>query len=246
MTWLHSVATGLITAIFGAIAMVFLADRWSEWYRVGSYSGKNDIYVSLIAFLGFAAAFLIGLSCSRYVVTEDDAHFTRGLGLAFVCLAGLMIRLTASSYLLADKTPKVDGRTLDLDVEIRTPPVTPLLEQTGLTPEVSIQKNPHSVSSSLLLSREAAQRTNGTYLLVFKIPLESSSSTRIFNVYWFGDLGLFYRLSLPAQPSRDDFEWTDWLTPSEVVRHGDWDADGVDTTFPLLYRVVFREDQTLR
>lgn len=242
MSWPGSLGIAAITGAIGAIAMGVLAHRWTVWFRVYRMFGRHDVFLAFWEILGFAAGCTVGILSSRQVLVPSDGAFWAGLMLALTWLAGLLTIVGVTSYFLADHSPKIDGRDLDLAVELRTPPTTPLLEQVGLTPEVSIQKNPQSTSSSILVPKEAARRTNDTYILAFRIPLLSSSATRILMAEWFGNLAVRYRLPLRARPTLDDFEWTDWLDPDVVIRHGAWNAVGVDTRFQLRYRVAFEEE----
>lgn len=127
LTWIATLATALLSAVCGAFTVGYLANLCVRWYRISGFEGGAGYYVLLLGILGAGAGLLIGAFCSRVVVRGAEAHFLKGLGLsiAVVCCLTLIAGLLA--FLGADHPPRLEGKDLLIDIQLRTPPGYPKL-----------------------------------------------------------------------------------------------------------------------
>lgn len=238
MTWLISLGTGVITAVLGALALGFLADRWTIWFRVSNFEGAAGYYVLFYGLLGAVGGFLVGVACSRHVVQGAESHFVRGLFLALRWIASVMGGLAVLSYFAADHPPVLQGRRLVLDLELRAPPTAPFGTADGTRPMVSLESRPGKTVAYGVPEASQVQRLTEGWRLSFTLPLASSSATRAVRVGGSKEFHLLFLLSLRPKPTKVDFEWSGWQQPTEVDPALPPGAEG-GSGYELRYRVGF-------
>lgn len=241
MTWLITLATGALAALLGGVALGFLADRWTVWFRVSNFEGAAGYYVIFNALFGAVASFFIGIACSRYVVQGAEANFLRGLLLTGGWIAGIWTVLAGVSYAIADHPPRLEGKALVLDIEIRTPPQNPLLDRSDLRPMISIENASGSSTSYGTVPSDQTRAEGNRWIIPLTLPLRSSSAHRTARIRWSDDLSFAADLPLPAHPNRKHFEWTGWVPPRDPSTKGDWAAPGTDLGFEVRFRVGFQQ-----
>ena len=75
MSWLSSIAIGLITAAIGCLGAGFVATKCVRWYRFSGFEGGSVYYVVAIALLGIIVGLLVGIVCSRIVAGWETPGF---------------------------------------------------------------------------------------------------------------------------------------------------------------------------
>src|SRR5204863_5545076 len=134
MSWILTLVVAVLTAVLGLFGAGGIAALAVDWYRVSSFEGGSGYFVILLALVGGAAGFLIGLVGSRVVAARAKPGFLKALGTSVAVLAAIIGVIGGTARLLADIPPEIDGETLTLLVEVRWPsaPTPPPAERKGV------------------------------------------------------------------------------------------------------------------
>ena len=121
MSWLSTICIAVLTGVLGLFAAGFIGAGCVSWYRISGFEGKSGYFMAAIALLGGILGTIIGFATSRLLAAGAAPGFLKGLGLSWgiVLLVGGVAALV--SWMLADIPPKLNGQTLELEVEIRLP-----------------------------------------------------------------------------------------------------------------------------
>lgn len=125
MGWLLSLVVALLTAVAGCLGAGFLADVCVGWYRISSREGGSGYFILFMGLLGLVAGFVVGLICARVVAASAQPGFLKALGLGLGASAGLLAVIAALAWLAADFPPRLEGRLLVVEAEVRLPPGRP-------------------------------------------------------------------------------------------------------------------------
>lgn len=237
MTWLISLGTALLMAVLGAFAMGVLADRWTVWFRVTSAEGAAGYFVLLYGLLGAVGGFLVGLLCARYAVQGDDARFLHGLGLGACWVLGVVGVLAVVSHTLADHPPKLEGKSLVLDVEIRMASGAPKPATDDLNSMVTLENGLGRTTSWTTVPWARAREGDGHWVLPFTLALRSSSAHRKLLIQWGTNDWLTASMPLRSKPTRADFEWSSWLPTERLDQPPPESASGGSGAVEVRYRV---------
>src|SRR6516162_7647895 len=117
-------ASALIAVLSGAVALLcanLIASACAHWYSVSTFEGAAAYFVLGIAFYGGIAGCIIGFVTTRFVDPAFGGGFGRALGTSLAIELGVAGIATALCWSLADIPPRIDGRRLMLQVELRMP-----------------------------------------------------------------------------------------------------------------------------
>src|SRR5438094_8734901 len=125
MRLLRAFFIALFTALVGCVVAFFVGDYLTRVGHMSNMEGGRGMFVVFVCaplgiFVGFAIA--IGIVSSLLVRRQGAAGFfiAQGWSLLIVCgLAGLLVGVP---YLLSDKPPRLAGKVLLLEFELRAPP----------------------------------------------------------------------------------------------------------------------------
>src|SRR5213592_4296620 len=140
MRVLRAVFIALITALIGCVLAFFVGDYLTQLAHVPEMEGQRGMtIVFLCAPLGILAGLVIGTISSVLVRRQGLGGFfiAQGWSLLIVCgLAGLLVGVP---YLLSDKPPRIDGKRLELQFELRAPATSKIPDQPdGYSIQVSL------------------------------------------------------------------------------------------------------------
>src|SRR3954463_9485404 len=121
MSWIVTLVVAVLTAVLGLFGAGSLAALAVDWYRISSFEGGSGYFVILMALLGGAAAFLIGLVGSRVIAARPRPGFFKALLVSAGVVCAIAAVVAGTARLFADIPPRMDGETLSLLVEIRWP-----------------------------------------------------------------------------------------------------------------------------
>jgi len=146
MRLLRAFVVALLTAIVGCVLAFFVGDCLTRLAHVPEMEGQRGMTVIFLCVpLGILASLVIGIISSILVGRRQGlAGFViaQGWSLLIVCgLAGLLVRVP---YVLSDKPPRIDGKQLELQFELRAPQrfkfqTSPMVTafESALTPTIS-------------------------------------------------------------------------------------------------------------
>jgi hypothetical protein len=121
MSWIAPVFIAVLTGTLALFVAGFIGSLSVRWYHVSNFEGGAGYATVAIAIFGGMAAFLLGLGISRFTGGPSALGFFKGLGWSWSAVLIIAAVSTAISFLLADIPPKIDGKYLDLEVEIKLP-----------------------------------------------------------------------------------------------------------------------------
>jgi hypothetical protein len=143
MRILRGLLIALGTALAGGILAVFVGDYLTKLAHVPEMEGQRGMTVFFLCVpLGIIAGLVIGFAASILVRRQGPAGFLIAQGWALLILCGIAGLSGGVPYLLSDKPPKLDGKRLDLEFELRAPATFKIPEQPdGYSIRVSLYTN---------------------------------------------------------------------------------------------------------
>jgi hypothetical protein len=234
MGWLSSILIAFLTAGLGLVLAAFVASACVKWYRISAFEGGAGYFVVFSAFLGSIIAFLAGLVVSRVVAATTSASFPEGLGISALTATGLAGLVALGARLAADIPPTLNGRALELAVEVRGPKdfAAPEVNGHDAFACVHLDRRRHQPQAPLRLAE--ARQTDGRWVVPATVPLATSSSRKHLRAYFHAERDALFWLPLRAHPRQSDLEWSRWIESG-------WDArkpePPPEAKFNMRYRV---------
>lgn len=237
-SWFASIAVGVVSAVFGALAVGFLGTLCVRWYRISSFEGKSGYFVIMLGLAGALGGFVVGLVASRWVASTASVHFWKGLGLGVSLVCGLTLLVGAFAWLAADIAPEREGRPLEMAVEVRLPPgAPPPRAAEGFAPSFSILVGANRSGGSGPLRIAEARQDDGRWIVPGQAVLLTSSAGKTVWVSLEKKLELSFPIALRRHPSAADEAWTAWQDVGSIYRDGAWITPQGGPAFSLRYRV---------
>jgi hypothetical protein len=247
MSWPLSFVVALLNAVLGCVGAMVVAGIGVSWYRITSREGASGFFVLGMGLLGVLGGALIGLLVARFVAASPQATFLKGLGYAWGVSVVLLLLITAISWLAADFPPKLEGKYLEVEVELLCPTTwsTPRVKKNvfhyvSLTADEGARRQ---TSGSVDLAGGTLQ--DGRWKVSALVPLQTSSAGKSFGISLNDDHQQFLRPEriIPPKPSKKDFEWSSWQSNTT-------DMQGKTVpeaeAFSLRYRVRFDSSEERR
>jgi hypothetical protein len=237
MRVLRAFGIGLITAVAGCVLAFFVGDYLTQLGHMSNMEGGRGMFVVFVCGpLGILAGFIIGVISSVIIHRRDAAGFFIAQGwslLAVVVLAGLS---SGIPYLLSDKPPRINGKELILEFELRVPsqfkiPDTP----TGDTIRAILysgnrEGNYAFIDWSGIKRSPEGSSIPGQVALLTHNPARSLLAT-VGNDW---TAAQFIDLKLPASPGPTDEQWSDWIV---ATKRANLDSVPNAERFSARYRV---------
>jgi hypothetical protein len=220
MRTLRAFAIALITAVVGMFLAVFASDYLTRIYHVSDMEGQRGMAVIfLFAPLGFIVGFVVGLITALRTRWPGFVGFVKGQGLSLLITTAIAAVVSGLVWLGADHPPKIDGKELTLDFELRIPSTI------QLPPEL----NEYSIHASLFASRRdhragridihsIGKRADFT-IVPGTAPLMSRSANRslLLSIGNTSGPAQMINLNLPPSPRREKETWSDWIVATQYA-----------------------------
>jgi len=132
MRFLRAFSIGVITAVVGMFLAIFASDYLTRLYHVSDMEGQRGMAVIfLFAPLGLVVGFLIGVISALRTRWSGVVGFikTQGLSIVIVIVIAIAAAVSGLLWLGADKPPKIDGKELVLEFELKIPPAIQIPEE---------------------------------------------------------------------------------------------------------------------
>jgi hypothetical protein len=217
MNWFATITIGLLTAALGAFLAGCVAVAAVTWYRISGFEGLSGYFVGAIGLLGGVAGLIVGLVTARKVAASAAPAFFTGLGLSSGIVVGIAGVAALISWLLADIPPKIDGKELDLAVEIRLPIGETILPGSvagdsyltlgSVNPLTHVQRR--SERGALLVSE--AKLVNGRWIIPGSVDIFTTRGKRSMEVVLGGKSRAGFIVPLPRRPGLKQEQWSEWL-----------------------------------
>jgi len=218
MRALRVIVIAFFTAIAGAVLSVVASLYLTELYHVSDFEGGRGMLILFaLAPLGLIVGVIIGLVVALRSRRTGFSGFAKAQGIALGVAIGLAAVVSGVLYLAADHPPKLDGKPLALEFELKIPPALKVPAQPSeQTLHASLYANNRDNRYALLDYDKIASRDGCVF-----IPGKASLLSQTFNRDLFvsiegeGGAGQFIKLKLRAKPRQEDEAWSDWITATE-------------------------------
>ena len=130
MRALRIISVAIITAVVGGALGIFCGDYTTRMLRVSDMEGgRGMLVVFVIGPLAFIFGGIVGLIVGVVSKRPGFLGFMRAQVLSLLIVGGIAGFFTGILYLGSDKPPKIDGKNLTLDFELRIPSSIKIPEQ---------------------------------------------------------------------------------------------------------------------
>jgi hypothetical protein len=239
MNWFLTIFIGILTAAVGAIGAGLVANAAVDWYHITSREGASGYFVVFMGLVGMIGGLIIGIVAARIVATGSLPGFFKGLGLAFGTTITLLAAIGGLAWLAADLPPKIDGKELELAVEVRCPTGFELPREASSLYSwyVSLTASHGSRSQGIgALRLQEATQVDGRWIIPATVFLHTSDPGKSLGVGMAGHPQQFFSLPLPSQPSRKDMDWSAWR---DDPHFGNLSKPSPEAALAMRFRVQF-------
>lgn len=219
MRFLRAFAIGVITAVVGMFLAIFASDYLTRLYHVPDMEGQRGMAVIfLCAPLGLVVGFVIGVIAALRTRWSGVVGFLKTQGLSILIMIAIGGAVSGLLWLGADKPPKIDGKELALEFELKIPPRIQIPEEL----------NDYTIRASLYANNKDNRhasidlksiRKQDSYLIVSgTAALMSHSANRSLLASIGNEPGAsqFIDLkTLPAAPRKENETWSDWTLATQ-------------------------------
>jgi hypothetical protein len=219
MRILRGLLIALLTAFAGGILAVFVGDYLTKLAHVPEMEGQRGMTVFFLCVpLGIIVGLIIGITASILTRQQGPAGFLVAQSWSMLVLCGVAGLLGGVPYLLSDKPPKLDGKRLDLEFELRAPATFKIPEQPdGYAIRVSLYTD-NQQSRFAFIDWSGITKDAGHVIVPGKVPLLTHSKTRSLLASIGNEpvASQFVELkNLPPAPRKEDEAWSDWTFATE-------------------------------
>lgn len=236
MNWLAALGVGLVSAPLTGLIVGTAAGLCADWTRMSGREGAVGYFIVAMALLGAIVGFLLGIGFAR-----GWFGFSGGFGksLAFAVGSILVMSLVVCgiTWLGADSNPKIDGKEVDLSIELRYPVgAAPVEGDSNLVTFVRLSDSSSLGYSQLEVAK--AQEIDGHTVVPVTFLLTTQVKRKLLNIYLSENRNLLFALDFDAKPGAKDFEWSRWIDAAHPVGQP---APPSEQTFAVRYKVSFVE-----
>lgn len=219
MRVVRSLGIAFLTAIAGGILAILVGDYLTRLAHVPEMEGQRGMTVVFLCMpLGIIAGLVIGIISSVVVQQRGPVGFLVAQGWSLLVLCGVAGLLGGVPYLLSDKPPKLDGKRLDLEFELRAPAMFKIPEQPdGYSIRVSLYTN-NRQSDFAFIDWNSITKDAEHVIIPGKVALLTHSKTRSLLASIGNEpvASQFVELkNLPPAPRKQDEAWSDWIFATE-------------------------------
>ncbi len=218
MRVVRGLVIALLTAFAGCILAVFVGDYLTRLAHVPEMEGQRGMTVFFLCVpLGILAGFVIGVIVSILVRRQGSAGFVIALSWSLLIVCGIAGLLGAVPYLLSDKPPRIDGKHLELEFELRAPATLKIPEQPdGYSIRVSLYAD-NRQSDFAFIDWNGITK-NAEHVTVpgnVRLLTHSKSRSLLASIGNEPAASQFIELkNLSPAPRKQDEAWSDWIFAS--------------------------------
>ena len=214
MRVLRALFIALFTALVGCLLAFIVGDYLTRLAHVPEMEGQRGMTIFFLCVpLGILAGLIIGIISSILVRRGGLGGFfvAQGWSLLIVCaLAGV---LAGVPYLLSDKPPKIDGKRLELQFELRAPGTFKIPDQPdGYSIRVSLYTD-NRQGRFAFIDWNTITKDAGYVTIPGNLPLLTHSKSRSLLASIGNEpvASQFIELKIPSAPRKEDEAWSDWI-----------------------------------
>ena len=220
MRFLRAFGIALITAVAGGFIAIVAADYLTKLYHVSDMEGQRGMaVVFLFGPLGLTVGFVIGLIVALSSGRGGFLGFLRAQGLSILWTVALAGVVSGLAWLGADHPPKIGGKNVALEFEVKIPPAISLPADLN---DYSVRANLYSSNRDNRFANidiRSVTRQESFTIVPGSAVLISCAANRSL-LLSIGDeprpSQLFELTNLPPAPSAET-DWSDWITANQYA-----------------------------
>ena len=213
MRVLRALFIALFTAIVGCVLAFLVGDYLTRLAHVPEMEAQRGMTVFFLCVpLGILAGLVIGIVSAIAVRRQGLAGFLIAQGWSLVIVCGLAGLLGGVPYLLSDKPPRIDGKRLELEFELRAPATFKIPDRPdGYSIRVALYTDNQQSRCAFIDWSSIAKATERT-TIPGHVPLLTHSKTRSLMASIGNEpvASQFVELKIPPAPQKKDEAWSDW------------------------------------
>jgi hypothetical protein len=238
MRFLRAFFVALLTAVVGCVLAFFVGDYLTRLTHVPEMEGQRGMTVIFLCVpLGILAGLVVGIVSAILVRRQGLAGFLRAQGWSLLIVCGVAGLLVGVPYALSDKPPRIDGKQLELQFELRAPATVKIPDQPdGYSIRVSLYTNNRQTEYAFIDWSAIAK--NAEHITIpGNVPLLTHSKSRSLLASIGNEPGgsQFIELKIPPAPTKQDETWSEWIFATQ--RGGDLSPVPEPERFAVRYRV---------
>ena len=214
MRFLRGFFIAIFTALVGCVLAFFVGDYLTRLAHVPEMEGQRGMtIVFLCAPLGILAGLIIGIISSVLVERRGLAGFLIAQGWSLLIVCAIAALVAGVPYLLSDKPPKIDGKRLELEFELRASSTFKTPEQPdGYSIRVSLYTD-NRQSRFAFIDWNAIRKDAEHITIPGTVPLLTHSKTRslLASIGNEPAASQFIELKIPPVPTKQDETWSEWI-----------------------------------
>jgi hypothetical protein len=214
MPFLRAFFIALFTALVGCLLAFFVGEYLTRLAHIPDMEGQRGMtIVFLCAPLGILAGMVIGIVSAILVRREGLTGFLIAQGWSLLIVVGVAGLLAGVPYLLSGKPPRIDGKRLELQFELRTPATFKIPDQPdGYSIRVSLYTD-NRESRVAFIDWDSIKKDAEHFTIPGNVPLLTHSKSRSFLASVGNKPGAsqFVELKIPPSPRKEDETWSEWM-----------------------------------
>ena len=218
MRVLRIVLVAFVTAVVGCVLALVAGDYITRMLHVSDFEGgRGYMVVFVCAPLGILTGIVVGLVVAICTKRPGFAGFLTAQGLSILIVGAIAGIFAGIIYLGSDKPPKIDGKRLTLDFELRVPASTKIPDQPdGSTIRACLYVNNRS-NQYAFIDWSSIQKTADQITIPGNVELMSTVENRSL----LASLGnepvgsQFFEVKIPAKPRKEDENWSTWIAATQ-------------------------------
>ena len=231
------VLVALLTAAAGCGLALVAGDYITRLLHVSEFEGgRGYMVVFVCAPLGILAGLVVGLVVGIRTKRPGLAGFLIAQGLSILIISAVAGILTGVIYLGSDKPPKIEGKRLTLDFELRVPASTKIPDQPdGYSISACLYAN-NRANQYAFIDWSGIQKSADQITIPGNVKLMTHSENRslLASVGNEPVASQFFDVKIPAAPRKQDENWSVWI---DSAQQADLTAVPSSAKFSLRYRV---------
>jgi hypothetical protein len=237
MRVLRIVLITFLTAVVGCVLALVAGDYITRLLHVSDFEGgRGYMVVFVCAPLGILTGIVVGLVVGICTKRPGFAGFLIAQGLSILIVGAVAGILTGVIYVGSDKPPKIDGKRLTLDFELRVPPSTKIPDQPdGYSIRACLYAN-NRANQYAFIDWSSIQKSADQITIPGNVELMTHNENRslLASVGNEPVASQFFEVKIPAKPRKENENWSTWTDPAQQA---DLSAVPPSAKFSLRYRV---------
>jgi hypothetical protein len=214
MRVLRVLYVALFTAFVGCVLAFFVGDYLTRLAHVPEMEGQRATTIFFLCVpLGILAGLVIGIVSAIVIRRQGFAGFLAAQGWSLLIVCGVAGLLAGVTYLLSDKPPRIDGKRLELQFELRAPATFKIPDQPdGYSIRVCLYTD-NRQNQYAFIDWDGITKDTEHATIPGHVPLLTHSKTRSLLASIGNEpvASQFIELRIPSAPRKDDETWSNWI-----------------------------------